>query len=151
MNKLLYRLSLFIASGCYLGFFPKFPGTIGSLLPIGVLFFLKPTAFTIFFSTIIILLLGILVSDQIEKKLCQKDPSFVVIDEIGGQLLTFLWVPLTPLNLSLGFLLFRVLDIFKPWPVRSGEKLSGGLGIMADDYLAGLLAALILKAIDYLF
>lgn len=150
MNKLIYQLNLILASGFYLGFFPKFPGTIGSLLPIGVLFFLKPNPLAIFYATIIIFLIGTIVSNQIETKLCQKDPSFVVIDEIGGQLLTFLWVPITPLNLGLGFLLFRALDIFKPWPVKSGEKLSGGLGIMADDYLAGLLAALILKAINYL-
>jgi len=151
MNKLFYHLNLFLASGFYLGFFPKFPGTVGSFFTLLLLLWLKPTKFVLVVGVIIVFFLGTWVSSQIEKHLCQKDPSFVVIDEIGGQLLTFIFVPLTWTNLGLGFLLFRLLDIFKPWPVKEGEKLAGGLGIMADDYLAGFLAALILKALNYLF
>lgn len=94
------------------------------------------------------------------KHLATPDPSAVVIDEICGQLLTFvlagtaiffsLW-PLPALDellrwkyLVFGFILFRVFDIWKPWPVRQAEKLPGGWGIMADDWVAGIYAALCL-------
>ena len=74
----------------------------------------------------------------------RKDPQFVVIDEVSGQHLTYA-LALAPLNwkyLLLGFILFRVFDIWKPFPARQAESLPGGLGIMADDWIAGLYAAL---------
>jgi phosphatidylglycerophosphatase A len=74
------------------------------------------------------------------------DPQIAVIDEVSGQHLTYL-LSLTLLNwkyLLLGFILFRVFDIWKPFPVRQAESLPGGWGIMADDWLAGIYAALIL-------
>ena len=75
----------------------------------------------------------------------KKDPQFVVIDEVSGQMLTYLPLPLAPLNwkyLLLGFILFRVFDIWKPFPARQAESLPGGWGIMADDWIAGIYAAL---------
>jgi phosphatidylglycerophosphatase A len=73
-----------------------------------------------------------------------KDPQFVVIDEVSGQMITYFF-PFTVLNwksLVLGFILFRVFDIWKPFPARQAESLPGGLGIMADDWIAGIYAAL---------
>jgi phosphatidylglycerophosphatase A len=73
-----------------------------------------------------------------------KDPQFVVVDEVSGQLLTYL-LALAPANwkyLLLGFILFRVFDIWKPFPARQAESLPGGWGIMADDWVAGIYAAI---------
>jgi phosphatidylglycerophosphatase A len=70
----------------------------------------------------------------------------VVIDEVAGQLLTFVSAGGSPVTFVTGFLLFRVLDIVKPWPAGRFESLPGGLGIMADDLMAGLYARLILMA-----
>jgi phosphatidylglycerophosphatase A len=69
-----------------------------------------------------------------------KDPSFVVIDEVAGQLIALLWIPLSWKSLLLGFILFRGFDIAKPPPIRYLERLPGGTGIMLDDVAAGLCA-----------
>jgi phosphatidylglycerophosphatase A len=74
----------------------------------------------------------------------QKDPQFIVIDEVSGQLITY-FMPFAVLNWKswlLGFILFRVFDIWKPFPARQAESLPGGWGIMADDWIAGIYAAL---------
>jgi len=73
-----------------------------------------------------------------------KDPQFVVIDEVAGQLITFICVPLTWKSLLLGFILFRVFDILKPPPVRQLERIPEGAGIVLDDVGAGLYALAIM-------
>lgn len=76
-----------------------------------------------------------------------KDPSPIVIDEVAGMWLTMTLAPLTPLGIALAFGLFRLFDIVKPWPVRWVDKNMGGAtGIMLDDILAGIWAALVLLA-----
>ncbi|PYV12225.1 MAG: hypothetical protein DMG07_17560 [Acidobacteria bacterium] len=79
-----------------------------------------------------------------------KDPSVVVADEVAGQLLAFLFVPIGLVNLVLGTLLFRLFDIWKPFPIRRLERLPGGVGIMADDLLAGIYANLVLQLVTRL-
>lgn len=71
------------------------------------------------------------------------DPSECVIDELAGQWLALVFAPREYLAYSFGFILFRALDILKPWPLSAAEKLPGGLGVMADDILAGLLTGLL--------
>jgi len=93
---------------------------------------------------IFISLLGLSASSKAAKFSGLQDPQFVVIDEVSGQLLTYI-VALAPLNwkyLLLGFILFRVFDIWKPFPARQAESLPGGWGIMADDWIAGIYAGL---------
>ena len=76
-----------------------------------------------------------------------KDPSPIVIDEVAGLWLTLTLAPLTPLGIALAFALFRLFDIVKPWPVRWADKnIGGATGIMLDDVLAGIWAALVLLA-----
>ncbi|HEY3778721.1 MAG TPA: phosphatidylglycerophosphatase A [Rhizomicrobium sp.] len=72
------------------------------------------------------------------------DPSECVIDEVAGQFIACAFAPRTMIGYALAFVLFRVLDIFKPWPIGAAERLPGGLGIMADDVVAGVLAGLVL-------
>ena len=73
----------------------------------------------------------------------------MVIDEVAGQLLTFLFLPVNPFNLISGFVLFRIFDIWKPYPIRKLESLKHGVGIMADDLLAGVYGNLILQLINH--
>jgi len=93
---------------------------------------------------ILIAILGVYVAGRAAKYADNKDPQFVVIDEVSGQMIAY-FSPFTLLNwksLLLGFILFRVFDIWKPFPARQAESLPGGLGIMADDWIAGIYAAL---------
>jgi phosphatidylglycerophosphatase A len=77
-----------------------------------------------------------------------KDPASVVIDEVAGQWLALLPCPLDPLSYAVAFLLFRAFDIWKPWPARLADRaIAGGLGIMLDDLLAAVYAALLLSVV----
>lgn len=92
---------------------------------------------------------GVIAADRASKYAQIKDPQWIVIDEVSGQLITyylFFWI--TPLNWKswfLGFILFRLFDIWKPFPARQLERLPGGWGIMADDWMAGIYAAIVLQ------
>ena len=98
-------------------------------------------------------LLGVWSSSHVANFSGSKDPQFVVIDEVSGQMLAFLTgasalVWLGGIRWSIfaaGFVLFRLFDIWKPWPIRKLESLPGGWGIMADDWLAGIYAAILLR------
>jgi phosphatidylglycerophosphatase A len=91
---------------------------------------------------------GVYASSQTSQWANSKDPQFVVIDEVSGQLIAYQVFLYSQLNWKIwiaGFVLFRLFDIWKPWPIRKLEKLPGGWGIMADDWLAGIYAAIVLR------
>jgi len=93
-------------------------------------------------------LAGTWAATRAEKLLGKKDPGAVVVDEVAGQLIAFLFVPWQTTwtwSVVAGFIAFRVFDIWKPYPVRRLEGLGGGLGIMADDMLAGFYAAALMS------
>lgn len=102
---------------------------------------------------IVISLTGTWAATRAEKLLGRKDPGAVVIDEVAGQLITFLFVPPGKWLwiIVVGFLAFRLFDIWKPYPIRRLESLGGGLGIMADDVLAGIYAAMLLSFVNTLY
>lgn len=185
------RFSLFIATACGLGYLPKAPGTWGSVggvliywswyahehfyfgltdafptLESAVLRAQRDFEWAAFFS-ILLAAIGVWVSNRVSAFSLSKDPQFVVIDEVSGQLIAFLlgtllaarWTivgnrwpgfpfaadPFTWASwkyLLLGFILFRVFDIWKPFPARQAEAFPGGWGIMADDWIAGIYAGL---------
>ena len=94
--------------------------------------------------TLLIAATGVWASSRVAKHFGEKDPQYVVIDEVSGQHLTYV-LALALGNwkyLLLGFILFRVFDIWKPFPARQAESLPGGWGIMADDWIAGIYAAI---------
>jgi phosphatidylglycerophosphatase A len=95
----------------------------------------------------IMTLVAIWASQVVHNLLNRVDPSEVVIDEVAGFLLTMLWIPLSWGTVLAGFLLFRLFDIWKPWPANAAERLHGGLGIVLDDLVAGLYANLGLRVI----
>ncbi len=105
----------------------------------------------------LIVLVGIWSASRAEKLLQRKDPGAVVVDEVAGQLIALLFVPVTLANswvlIAVGFLSFRLFDIWKPYPIRRLEALESGLGIMADDVLAGAYAAMLVSGVTavYLF
>lgn len=133
-------LTKLAATGLYSGYAPIAPGTAGSLVAVAL--FLLPgfeQPMTLSIITLIVFFIGAAVSAQMEKIL-GDDPPVVVIDEIVGQWITFLFIPKTLGMIALGFILFRVFDIFKPPPARNVEKIKNGWGIMLDDVVAGVYA-----------
>jgi phosphatidylglycerophosphatase A len=146
------RFFLFIATGAYSGFLPKAPGTWGSA--VGVLLWLligRLDLLPFLFIIAMLFLVGVFSAGAAEKILDRGDPPQVVVDEIVGQLIALIAVPLQPGPVVLSFLLFRFFDILKPFPIGWIDRhLHGGLGIMLDDIVAGLYTLLILQ-LGFLF
>jgi phosphatidylglycerophosphatase A len=143
---------LLIASCFGIGHFPVASGTVGSLA--GLLLFWGLAAAGGWFATlaglVVVTLLGFWSAGAGEQHYGEKDPGEVVIDEVAGQMLTLLFLAPTPQLLVTAFLLFRLLDILKPFPARRLEKLAGGSGIMADDLMVAVYGNLILHLISLL-
>lgn len=127
------------------GYLPLMPGTFGSLVGIGVFLLLGSLVLQLV-GVVAITWAGIWAASRTERILRLKDPGKVVVDEVAGQMIALL-----PLSFSgsvgkggiiLSFILFRLFDIFKPYPARRFERLRSGLGIMADDLVAGVYAAI---------
>lgn len=146
-----------ILTSCFgLGFMPVAPGTLGSI-PVAVIYILARQAGIETLANIILMtiiaVLGSIVCIKFSHAAItatgKKDPGEIVADEVAGQAVTFMFAVYQPDCCPLaitaaGFILFRICDIFKPWPARSLEKLSMGWGILADDLMAGLYAGFIL-------
>ncbi len=127
-----------------LGYFPYGPGTITSLATALVWLFLPgPALFWKLFGVGLVTLAGVFVSGRASTELGQQDPSCVVIDEVAGQMVALSFLPHTGAGVLVGFLLFRLFDIWKPWLIADLERLPGGFGIMADDLAAGLVAGIL--------
>ena len=138
---------MFLATGCYIGNISFAPGTFGSVLGLLLCFFLSKIDFSIaVLLTLIFILCAIWIANEAEKILEAKDPGCIVIDEIAGIILTLSGLPFNITSVTLGFLIFRALDIWKPYPIRLLEnKFSGGIGIVLDDVAAGILSNFILR------
>ncbi|MFN3075285.1 MAG: phosphatidylglycerophosphatase A [Alphaproteobacteria bacterium] len=132
------------------GLLPHIPGTWGSLaaLPFAWILATVTGRPTLAIMAGALFLLGWWASDRYAGRCGEPDPGRVVIDEVVGQWLTLLATPPEPVGYALGFLLFRIADILKPWPVSwADRKVKGGLGIMLDDVLAAGYAALVLHLV----
>lgn len=136
----------FLALGFGSGLAPKAPGTFGTLaaVPLFVLASLLPYHLLVAL-TVLISLSGIYICGYTAKAVGVDDHPAIVWDEIAGFFITMLFTPVSWLSLAIGFALFRLFDIAKPWPISiADKKLHGGLGIMLDDILAGFAAALVM-------
>ena len=140
---------MLIATGFYSGYLPKAPGTWGSLVGVLLVFLLHALSLQIYLSVVAgLFIVGSFVAGEAEKILDDRDPGVVVIDEIVGMLITMIAVPVTPLIMALGFILFRGFDIAKPFPVNFFDQhFHGGLGIMLDDVVAGIYSLIIMQLI----
>ena len=138
---------VFLATGCYVGYIPFAPGTFGSLMGIPLIWLLSKLAVPLSVFTILLVIpLFVWICREAEKVFDQEDSSCIVIDEIGGMLVTFFMVPWSTQNILIGFVLFRVFDIAKPFPIRLIDKrLKGGLGVVMDDIMAGIYANVALR------
>jgi len=138
---------LFFATGGGIGKVPFAPGTFGTLP--GVLMGYGMSCIAVLPAAGIALLLiiaSIWISERAERLLNQKDPGCIVIDEIAGMTVTLLGLPFNALTAVAGFVLFRLFDILKPWPVGYLDRnLSGGAGIVLDDVAAGVLANIVIR------
>jgi len=142
------KVALILATWFGSGLSPVTPGTTGTLAGIPLILIvgcLGPRVSAV--SLAVLIAVSIWASHRTEALLGRKDPGEVVIDEVAGFLVTMFLLPLSWLTVVLGFLLFRLFDVMKPWPIRQAERLNSGLGIVADDLLAGLYSHLALRII----
>jgi phosphatidylglycerophosphatase A len=140
------RWSTLIATFCGIGRLHPGPGTWGSaatvLLWAGIARVLAPSLRTpvAIALAVLVTLIGIPAASRVARASAVKDPQFVVIDEVAGQLIALIAIPLAWQTFLAGFILFRVFDIVKPPPVRQLERLPEGTGIVLDDVAAGMFA-----------
>jgi phosphatidylglycerophosphatase A len=146
------RFAVFVCTVAYIGFFPFAPGTVGSAAGLLVYVFCRSAGLLSLEIPIIAALfaLGALLTSHVEKALGCVDPGPVVIDEVMGMMITLAFIPVGWGGMLLGFLLFRALDVFKPFPARQLERLHGGFGVMSDDAMAAIYANLLLRGAYYL-
>lgn len=140
-------VAVFVASFGYVGFFPFAPGTAGSLAALALFAFIRWVGVPMFElgAIVAVFAVGVWAASGTEAALGRKDPGIVVIDEVLGMLITLALLPVSIAGVFAGFLIFRALDVIKPYPARRVEDLHGGLGIMADDAVAGVYSYLILR------
>lgn len=157
------------------GFLPVAPGTFGSAVGVGIYLLvrlasarafafaathgwsfellesLRMTFMLLLVATLAII--GVWAASRAEKLLGRKDPGAVVVDEVVGQMIAFLFVPFNSgvWTIIVGFFAFRLFDIWKPYPIRRLEALDAGLGIMADDVLAGAYAAILMSLLTSIY
>lgn len=138
-----------IATYFNIGKFPKAPGTVATIATIPLFVLLSrlsdiPYLMTVFTITIV----GVFAAQAYEADADKHDSKEIVIDEVAGFLITMALVPCTWKSIALGFILFRILDIVKPWPISVlDKKVQGGVGVMVDDVAAGIIASIVMQAI----
>jgi phosphatidylglycerophosphatase A len=159
------RASTIVASVFGIGYFEFAPGTIMSAvaLPLALLITVRAGAMSVIGASLIAFTIGVYAcADHMRQTGRHDDPSECVIDELAGQWLASAFaalnfgglIPSHHISLpafALSFLLFRLFDIWKPWPVSAAEKLSGGVGVMLDDMVAGLMAGILVALARYFF
>ena len=141
------RLAVFLASFGYVGYFPIAPGTAGSAAGLALFYLLRwfGMPWIELAAIVAVFAIGVWAADGTEAALGRKDPGIVVIDEVLGMLITLATLPVSIWGVVLGFLFFRALDVVKPPPAAQLEHLHGGLGIMADDAVAGLYSHILMR------
>lgn len=140
---------MLLATGFGSGLSPKAPGTAGAVASLLLFLFYTQTHSLAYLGLCIVsFLAGIVICDRASDKLGVHDHGGIVWDEFVGMWLTMIWIPITWQTLLAGFILFRLFDILKPWPISYLDRqVSGGLGIMLDDVVAGVFVNICLKAL----
>ncbi len=148
-GNMVHMLAFGMGAGCS----PKAPGTMGTLLAVAVYLPLSGLPLSVYLAVLgVVILAGIWLCDRTARDLGVHDHPGIVWDEVAGYLLTMVGAPAGWPWIIVGFVLFRLFDIFKPWPIGwLDRRVKGGLGIMLDDLLAGLFAALCLQGVAYWF
>jgi phosphatidylglycerophosphatase A len=141
------RLGLFIATCGYLGYVPVAPGTFGSAAGLVVLAAIRWSGSTGLELAAIVFLLavGVWSGNVAEKHFGGVDPAPVILDVVVGMLITVALIPVNITGAIVGFVLFRLFDVIKPWPANRLEGLHGGLGVMADDAMAAVYGNVVMR------
>jgi len=153
-ESLKVMLAYMLATGLYVGKLPKAPGTLGTLVALIPIFIYwnKGGEYILInqiFITLAVFFTGIWASTVIVETFKEKDPEYIVIDEIAGYMVAMIGFPLNFKIMLLAFVIFRIFDIFKPPPIKQVEKLPSGLGIMLDDVVAGAYTWLVMYVLVY--
>ena len=143
------RLAVFIATVGYCGYFPIAPGTVGSAAGLVVYLLVWWAQSPLFEAGLILLLfaVGVWAGTTSERYFGGIDPGPIVLDEVVGMLITLAFIPVGLAGALIGFFLFRLFDVLKPFPAGRFEKLHGGLGVMADDAMAAIYANIVLRLV----
>jgi phosphatidylglycerophosphatase A len=146
------RLAVFIATVGYCGYFPIAPGTVGSAAGLVVYLLVWWTQSPLVEVGLIVGLFaaGVWAGTTSERYFGGIDPGPIVLDEVVGMLITLAFIPVGITGALIGFLLFRLFDVIKPYPAGRLEALHGGLGVMADDAMAAIYANIVLRIVLYL-
>jgi phosphatidylglycerophosphatase A len=142
------RLAVLLATSGGAGYAPIAPGTAGSA--VGVVIYLltcKLSAVVQIALVAVVSIVGVWAAEEGARHFQREDPGQVVIDEVAGQLLTLLLTGVGWIGAIVGFFIFRVLDVIKPFPARRLEHLHGGLGIMADDLMVALYGNILVRVL----
>ena len=147
MSELHDRAAVLLAQGFGAGCSPVAPGTVGTAVAVPLVCLQLVLSTEVFLVFVLVFVLGaVYVAAVADKQMDETDDPSIVVDEMAGFLIAMAYVPLTPWSLLGGFVLFRALDIFKPPPINTVErKFSGGLGIVGDDLVAGLMTNALLQ------
>lgn len=142
-------LTMAIATGLWVGLLPKAPGTWGSLFAFLPWLLIKGLTLPLYLLTLLaVFVIGFFAAGSAEKILDRADAGPIVIDEILGMFIALLLCPNHPAALAFAFILFRIFDIIKPFPVSwFDQRIHGGIGIMMDDVIAGIYAFVCLQVI----
>jgi len=140
-----------VASVLGAGYSPVASGTVGSLVTAVAIWLLPLTLLRTAIALGAVTLVGIWAGGRVERVLGRKDPGVIVIDEVAGMLLSVMGLPRTIPVLITAFLLFRLFDIWKPFPARESQALTGGMGVMVDDLIAGLYTLVLIMGARALF
>ena len=143
------RVAMFLATCAYVGYVPVAPGTFGSAAGLLLYLVLAQVASAPLTVTVILglFLVGVWSGTVAERELAGTDPGQVVLDEVVGMLITLAFIRVNMTGALVGFFLFRLLDVVKPWPSRRFESLHGGMGIMADDAMAAIYGNLLMRGL----
>ena len=135
-----------------IGFIPFASGTFGSLAGLIIGYALNLINYNLFFLIIpMLFILGVIASNTYQKQTGEKDSSVIVIDEVVGQLIAMMFVMDDYVLVFISFIIFRLFDIYKPWPASyADKKMTGGFGVMLDDVFAGIYTSIFIFLISYL-
>lgn len=143
------RIIKLLATGFGLGYLPIAPGSCGTLLGIPLVLglqWLGPLPYMVI--TFLLTIAACLIADRAGVLFGETDSRHIVIDEVVGFAVTMVWLPSTWKALLAGFIIFRILDALKPWPISYVErKIGGGVGVVADDVVAGIIGSVILQVV----
>src|SRR3989338_2742352 len=143
LNFIIKTLSTFF----YVGYLPFMPGIFASIAAVFLFYFVKDNNFLYILLTLTLIALGFLLAGRAEKIFNKKDAGCIVIDEVSGMLLSLIFIPYDIKLVIMAFILFRILDTLKPYPLDRLQNLTGSVGIMSDDIVAGLYTNIILQVV----